>query len=133
MIGKQAVEHDVVKLEIKLYRSRALGDKYIGKVCVSFKELFNLERTLWGRLRTLFSCPKGAGVGKTVKYPVNNGGSHSSGVLKFSYRFGEVVIVNQPSGHGSTSPLVAQLVVLFIRVVIAAALSIDIPFSWVGV
>ncbi|RVW71072.1 Protein SRC2 [Vitis vinifera] len=134
MIGKQAVEHDVVKLEIKLYRSRALGDKYIGKVCVSFKELFNLERTLWGRLRTLFSCPKGAGVGKTVKYSVKkNGGSDSSGVLKFSYRFGEVVIVNQPSGHGSTSPLVAQLVVLFIRVVIAAALSIDIPFSWVGV
>lgn len=134
MIGKQAVEHDVVKLEIKLYRSRPLGDKYIGKVCVSFKELFNLERTLWGRLRTHFSCPKGAGVGKTVKYSVKkNGGSDSSGVLKFSYRFGKVEIVNQPSRQGITSTRVAELVVPLLRVVIAAALSTHIPFAWVVV
>ncbi|RVW26260.1 hypothetical protein CK203_108886 [Vitis vinifera] len=105
MIGKQAVEHDVVKLEIKLYRSRALETNILGSWSWQDSEILGEK----------------------------NGGSDSSGVLKFSYRFGEVVIVNQPSGHGSTSPLVAQLVVLFIRVVIAAALSIDIPFSWVGV
>ena len=64
-IGKQAVEHDGVMLLIELYRSRTFGDQYIGEVRVSFKELFNRERTLWGRLTTLFSCPKGAGVGKT--------------------------------------------------------------------
>ena len=131
-IGKQAVEHDGVMLLIELYRSRTFGDQYIGEVRVSFKELFNRERTLWGRLTTLFSCPKGAGVGKTVKYPVNNGGSHSSGVLKFSYRFRKEVIVNQPSGGGSALGLAASGA-KWVGLIITVATGIDIPFSWEGV
>ncbi|XP_010665442.1 protein SRC2 homolog [Vitis vinifera] len=130
IIGKQAVEHDGVLLVITLYCSRTFGDQCIGEVCVSFKELFNRERTLWGRLRTPFSSPKGVGVGKTVNYPVKNGGSNSGGVLKFSYRFGEVVIVDQTSGRKSTLASVAQWVVLIITVVTGVDLPIDIPFSW---
>ncbi|XP_010662790.1 protein SRC2-like [Vitis vinifera] len=40
-IGNQAVEHQGVVFVIKLYCSRALGDRYIGEVSLSFKDLFD--------------------------------------------------------------------------------------------
>ncbi|RVW71063.1 hypothetical protein CK203_061489 [Vitis vinifera] len=107
-IGKQAVEHDGVMLLIELYRSRTFGDQYIGELS------------------------KGSWSWQDLKYPVNNGGSHSSGVLKFSYRFRKEVIVNQPSGGGSALGLAASGA-KWVGLIITVATGIDIPFSWEGV
>ncbi|RVX01827.1 hypothetical protein CK203_019402 [Vitis vinifera] len=40
-IGNEAIEYQGVMLVIKLYCSRTLGDRYVGEVRVSFKDLFD--------------------------------------------------------------------------------------------
>ncbi|RVW69417.1 hypothetical protein CK203_061786 [Vitis vinifera] len=42
-IGKKAVEYQGIMLVIELYGSRTLGDRYIGEVSVSFKDLFGWQ------------------------------------------------------------------------------------------
>ena len=70
-------------LVIELYGSRTLGDRYIGEESVSFKDLFD------GAVATEGSA--------TVSYPVIKDAADSKGVLKFSYSFGDIVIVKKPS------------------------------------
>ncbi|WKA07325.1 hypothetical protein VitviT2T_025167 [Vitis vinifera] len=85
-IGNQAVEYQGVVFVIKLYCSRTLGDRYIGEVSLSFKDLFD------GAAPT--SQGRSSGI---VSYPVKRGGADSQGVLNFSYSFGDIVMVKKPS------------------------------------
>ncbi|XP_034710627.1 protein SRC2-like [Vitis riparia] len=85
-IGNQGVEHQGVVFVIKLYCSRTLGDRYIGEVSLSFKDLFD------GAAPT--SQGRSSGI---VSYPVKKGGADSQGVLNFSYSFGDIVMVKKPS------------------------------------
>ena len=79
-IGNQAVEYQGVVFVIKLYCSRTLGDRYIGEVSLSFKDLFD------GVVPT--SEGRSSGI---VSYPVKRGAADSQGVLNFSYSFGGIV------------------------------------------
>ncbi|RVX01825.1 hypothetical protein CK203_019400 [Vitis vinifera] len=69
-IGNQAVEYQGVVFVIKLYCSRTLGDRYIGEVSLSFKDLFD------GAAPT--SQGRSSGI---VSYPVKRGGADSQGNL----------------------------------------------------
>ncbi|PSS00079.1 hypothetical protein CEY00_Acc24046 [Actinidia chinensis var. chinensis] len=80
-IGESAVQHYGAMFVIKLYCKRKLGDRYIGEVHTSMKELFDHAYTYGGSA--------------VVNYPVKKGSVHSQGVLKFSYRFGESVSVEK--------------------------------------
>ncbi|XP_059630318.1 protein SRC2-like [Cornus florida] len=80
-IDESAVEHYGVILVIKLYCKRKLGDRYIGEVHTSLKELFDYA-----------SMNGGSAV---VSHPVQKGSADSQGVLKFSYRFGDRLSVDK--------------------------------------
>lgn len=80
-IGESLVEHYSGMLVIKLYCKRKLGDRYIGEVHLSVKELYE------------FAYPLGGSA--VVNYPVQKGCVNSQGVLKFSYRFGERVSIDK--------------------------------------
>ncbi|KAA8538530.1 hypothetical protein F0562_028099 [Nyssa sinensis] len=70
-IGASALQHHGVRLVIKLYCKRKLGDRYIGEVHTSIKELFD------------HAYPYGGSA--LMNYPVHKGSVNSQGVLKFSY------------------------------------------------
>lgn len=76
-ISEAVVQHYNTMLVIKLYCKRKLGDRYIGEVHTSMKELFDYARSLGGSA--------------VVNHPVLKGSVPSQGVLRFSYRFGEKV------------------------------------------
>uniref|UniRef100_A0A5B7BJR8 C2 domain-containing protein n=1 Tax=Davidia involucrata TaxID=16924 RepID=A0A5B7BJR8_DAVIN len=80
-VGETALQHHGVRLVIKLYCKRKLGDRYIGEVHTSIKDLFD------------HAYPYGGSA--LVNYPVQKGSSNSQGVLKFSYRFGESVSIEK--------------------------------------
>ena len=116
-IGKKAVEYQGIMLVIKLYCSRTLGDRYIGEVSVSFKDLFD------GAVAT--------GGSATVSYPVKKGAADSKGVLKFSYSFGDIVIVKKPSVWARGMAVAGTILVKVIaEVAFGGGLDdLDIPFS----
>lgn len=68
-------------LVIKLYCKRKLGDRYIGEVHVSMKELYEYAYS--------------SGGSAVVNYPVQKGCVNSQGMLKFSYRFGDIVSIDK--------------------------------------
>lgn len=79
--GESSVQHHGLMLVIKLYCKRKLGDRYIGEVHMSMKELYD------------YAYPCGGSA--LVSYPVQRGCVTSQGLLKFSYRFGERVSVDK--------------------------------------
>ncbi|CAL5385051.1 unnamed protein product [Camellia sinensis] len=79
-IGESAVKNYGVMVVIKLYCKRKLGDRYIGEVHTSVKELFD-------------SCVYGGSA--VVNFPVMKGSLNSQGVLRIAYRFGEKVNVEK--------------------------------------
>ncbi|KAA8538529.1 hypothetical protein F0562_028100 [Nyssa sinensis] len=80
-VGESALQHHGVRVVIKLYCKRKLGDRYIGEVHTSMKELFDQAYPYGGSLM--------------ATYPVQKGSVNSRGVLKFSYRFGESVSIEK--------------------------------------
>ncbi|KAL3513590.1 hypothetical protein ACH5RR_026307 [Cinchona calisaya] len=80
-INDSMVKHYNTMLVIKLYCKRKLGDRYIGEVHTSMKELFDYAYPLGGSA--------------VVNYPVQKGSVNSQGVLRFSYRFGEKVSIDK--------------------------------------
>ncbi|KAL2241820.1 UNVERIFIED_CONTAM: hypothetical protein Sindi_0300000 [Sesamum indicum] len=68
-------------LVIKLYCKRKLGDRYIGEVHTSMKELFD--------------CARPTGGSAVLTFPVQKGCVNSQGALRFSYRFGEKVMIDK--------------------------------------
>ena len=76
-IREPMVQHHGTMLVIKLYCKRKLGDRYIGEVHSSMKELFDEAYAYGGSM--------------VVNCPVKKGSVNSQGVLKFSYRFGDRV------------------------------------------
>ncbi|XP_059631867.1 protein SRC2 homolog [Cornus florida] len=73
-IDETAVRHDCTALIIKLYCQRWIGDRYIGEVHVSLKELYKRAR-------------KGCSFSNTVEYSVRKGSVFSMGKVRFSYGF----------------------------------------------
>lgn len=80
-ISECVVEHLSSMLVIKLYCKRKLGDRYIGEVHLSMKELYE------------YAIPLGGSA--IVNYPVQKGCVNSQGLLKFSYRFGEKISIEK--------------------------------------
>ncbi|KAK1384424.1 C2 domain-containing protein [Heracleum sosnowskyi] len=74
-ISERVIEQYNSMLVIKLYCKRKLGDRYIGEVHLSMKELYE------------YAYPSGGSA--IVNHPVQKGCVHSQGMLKFSYRFGD--------------------------------------------
>ncbi|XAR62612.1 hypothetical protein NMG60_11017439 [Bertholletia excelsa] len=74
-VGESAVQHHGVMLVIKLYCKRKLGDRYIGEIHTSMKELFEIANACGGSA--------------LMNFPIKKGSLNSQGVLHFSYRFGE--------------------------------------------
>ncbi|KAJ9679558.1 hypothetical protein PVL29_021469 [Vitis rotundifolia] len=106
-IGNQAVEYQGVMLVIKQYCSRTLGDRYVGEVSVSFKDLFDrAEPTSQGRRSS------------TVRCPVKRGAADSQGVLDFSYSFGGIVMLEKPS----RARYLAAAGVIIVKVIVKVAL-----------
>ncbi|XP_027093706.1 protein SRC2-like [Coffea arabica] len=81
-INESMVQHFNTMLVIKLYCKRKLGDRYIGEVHTSMKDLFD------------YAYPVGGSA--VVSYPVQKGSVSSQGVFRFSYRFGEKVFIDKP-------------------------------------
>ncbi|PWA49882.1 C2 calcium-dependent membrane targeting [Artemisia annua] len=75
------VEHHGTMLVIKLYCKRKLGDRYIGEVHRSLKELYD------------YAYPTGGSA--VVCFPVQIGSIESQGKLCFSYRFGDKVSIEK--------------------------------------
>ncbi|KAG8378310.1 hypothetical protein BUALT_Bualt08G0124100 [Buddleja alternifolia] len=80
-ISESMVQNYNAMLVIKLYCSRKLGDRYIGEIHTSMKELFD--------------CSYSNGGSGIMSFPVQKGCANSQGVLKFSYRFGEKVMIDK--------------------------------------
>ncbi|CAI9112168.1 OLC1v1012561C1 [Oldenlandia corymbosa var. corymbosa] len=68
-------------LVIKLYCKRKLGDRYVGEVHASMKDLFDYSKQIGGSA--------------VVTHPVLKGSVPSQGVLRFSYKFGEKVSIDK--------------------------------------
>ncbi|KAI7988045.1 hypothetical protein LOK49_LG13G00384 [Camellia lanceoleosa] len=83
-IGESAVIHHGLMLVIKLYCKRKLGDKYIGEVHTSIKELFDSSIKNGGNCSGEMTCP------------VQKGSDGVQGTLTFSYRFGDRLTVERP-------------------------------------
>ncbi|KAJ9679560.1 hypothetical protein PVL29_021471 [Vitis rotundifolia] len=117
-IGNQAVEYQGVVFVIKLYCRRTLGDRYIGEVSLSFKDLFD------GAAPT--SEGRSSGI---VSYPVKKGAADSQGVLNFSYSFGGIVMVKKPSLFSPRNLAAAGFFILKVASeVLGASIDLDIPF-----
>ncbi|RVW41903.1 Protein SRC2 [Vitis vinifera] len=118
-IGNEAIEYQGVMLVIKLYCSRTLGDRYVGEVRVSFKDLFD------GAAPT--SQGRRCGI---VSYPVMRGAADSQGLLNFSYSFGGIVMVKKPSHVSARYLAVAGIVIVrvVLEVALGTSLSLEIPF-----
>ncbi|KAM7511023.1 hypothetical protein LguiB_009898 [Lonicera macranthoides] len=71
MVGEAGVKHHGATLVIKLYCKGKLGDRYIGEVHLTVKDLYEYA----------YSC---GGIA-VVNYPVQRGCVNSQGFLKFSY------------------------------------------------
>ncbi|KAL8126670.1 hypothetical protein AgCh_013798 [Apium graveolens] len=76
-ISECVVQNYSTMLVIKLYCKRMLGDRYIGELHLSMKELYEYAYS--------------SGGSATVTYPVQKGCVNSQGLLMFSYTFGERV------------------------------------------
>ncbi|XP_071700881.1 protein SRC2-like [Rutidosis leptorrhynchoides] len=81
VVGDSSVEHYGTVLVIKLYCKRKLGDRYIGEVHKSLKDLYE------------YACTTGGSA--VVCYPVLKGSIESQGQLCFSYRFGDKVSIEK--------------------------------------
>ncbi|KAK3012938.1 hypothetical protein RJ639_009572 [Escallonia herrerae] len=80
-IGESTVQHHGTMFVIKLYCKRKLGDRYIGEVHASMKELYDI------------ACACG---GSAIwSFPVQRGSMKSQGALKFSFRFGDKVCIDK--------------------------------------
>ncbi|KAA8538527.1 hypothetical protein F0562_028102 [Nyssa sinensis] len=82
-VGKKTLQNEEVKLVIKLYCERSLGDRYIGEVQTSIKQLYD------------HADPDGGSVIRS--YPVQRDSATSQGELKLSCSFGETVTIQPPS------------------------------------
>ncbi|KAI3496905.1 hypothetical protein L1887_39283 [Cichorium endivia] len=80
-IGESWLQHHGTMLVIKLYCKRKLGDRYIGEVHQSLKQLYDHAYPLGGSA--------------VVCFPVLMGSAESQGQLCFSYRFGEKVSIEK--------------------------------------
>lgn len=80
-ISESMIQHPNDMLVIKLYSKRKLGDRYIGEVHMSMKELYE------------YSYPNGGSA--VMSFPVHKGSVQSQGVLRFSYRFSERVTIDK--------------------------------------
>ncbi|KAI3694910.1 hypothetical protein L1987_77893 [Smallanthus sonchifolius] len=80
-ISEQWLEHHGTMLVVKLYCKRKLGDRYIGEVHQSLKQLYDYASPLGGSA--------------VVWFPVQMGCAESQGHLCFSYRFGEKVAIEK--------------------------------------
>lgn len=74
-VSDSSLENHGARIVIKLYCTRMLGDRYVGEVHMSVRELFN------------YGKPSGGNA--ILTYPVQRGSVKSEGELKFSYKFGE--------------------------------------------
>ncbi|XP_071701229.1 protein SRC2-like [Rutidosis leptorrhynchoides] len=80
-IAESWLQHHGTMLVIKLYCKRKLGDRYIGEVHQSLKQLHD------------YASPMGGSA--VVFFPVLMGSVESQGRLCFSYRFGEKVAIEK--------------------------------------
>ncbi|KAG8378311.1 hypothetical protein BUALT_Bualt08G0124200 [Buddleja alternifolia] len=81
-VSESIVQNYNAMLVIKLYCTRKLGDRYIGEIHTSMKELFDCSYS-------------SGGISGIVSFPVQKGCVDSQGVLNFSYRFGEKVMIDK--------------------------------------
>nr|GEX52724.1 C2 calcium-dependent membrane targeting [Tanacetum cinerariifolium] len=80
-ISEPWLQHHGTMVVIKLYCKRKLGDRYIGEIHQSLKQLFD------------YAYPMGGSA--VVHFPVQIGSAESQGQLCFSYRFGEKVAIEK--------------------------------------
>ncbi|XP_004250568.1 protein SRC2-like [Solanum lycopersicum] len=80
-ISEWMIKYQNDMLVIKLYCKRKLGDRYIGEVHMSMKELYEYSYANGGS--AIMTCP------------VHKGSAQSQGVLRFSYRFSERVMIDK--------------------------------------
>ncbi|PWA66559.1 C2 calcium-dependent membrane targeting [Artemisia annua] len=80
-ISEPWLQHHGTMVVIKLYCKRKLGDRYIGEVHQSLKQLFD------------YAYPMGGSA--VVHFPVQIGSAESQGQLCFSYRFGDKVAIEK--------------------------------------
>ncbi|KAD5317818.1 hypothetical protein R6Q59_033140 [Mikania micrantha] len=80
-IGEPWLQHHGTMLVIKLYCKRKLGDRYVGEVHQSLKQLFDHAYPLGGSA--------------VVCFPVQIGCVESQGQLCFSYKFGDKVDIDK--------------------------------------
>ncbi|CAK9183165.1 unnamed protein product [Ilex paraguariensis] len=81
MIGELAVQNEGIEVVITLYCKRTLGDRYIGEVRTSIKQLYEQHPNVNG------------GGANILTRQVQSSSGISQGELKFSFGFGETVII----------------------------------------
>ncbi|KAL3641777.1 hypothetical protein CASFOL_012592 [Castilleja foliolosa] len=80
-ISESMIENYNTMLVVKLYCKRKLGDRYVGEVHTPMKELFD--------------CSRASGGTAVLTFPVQKGCVNSQGGLRFSYKFGEKVMIDK--------------------------------------
>ncbi|KAL1561282.1 protein SRC2-like [Salvia divinorum] len=80
-VSEAMVENFNTMLVVKLYCKRKLGDRYVGEIHTPLKELFDFAR--------------GGGGSAVVCFPVQKGCVNSQGMLRFSYMFGEKMMIDK--------------------------------------
>ncbi|KAL2538710.1 protein SRC2-like [Forsythia ovata] len=112
-IGESGVIHYGLQLVIKFYCKRKLGDRYIGEIHTSIKELFDYANSRGGSA--------------ILSLPIKKGSTETGGVLNFSYKFG-VPIWEEKPGFWKKVMLSGASILLW--VVGQATLGVDVPVSF---
>lgn len=83
-VSESMVENFNTMLVVKLYCKRKLGDRYIGEIHTPIKELFDFAKAAAAGSRSAVVC-----------FPVQRGCVNSQGMLRFSYKFGDKIMIDK--------------------------------------
>ncbi|KAL2513204.1 soybean protein regulated by cold-2 [Abeliophyllum distichum] len=114
-IEESSIIHYGLQLVIKLYCQSKLGDRYIGEIHTSIKDLFDYAYRRGGSAN--------------LSLPMKKGDAETGAILKFSFRFGERIQKKKP---GFWRRVLLPGACTLLRVAGLATLGVDVPVSFSG-
>ncbi|KAL2538585.1 protein SRC2-like [Forsythia ovata] len=112
-IVESGIIHYGLQLVIKLYCKSKLGDRYIGEIHTSIKDLFDYAYTRGGSAN--------------LSLPMKKSHAETGAILKFSYRFGERI---QEKKQGFWRKVLLPGAFILLRVAGIVTLGVDVPVSF---
>ncbi|XP_022876726.1 protein SRC2-like [Olea europaea var. sylvestris] len=110
-IDESGIAQYGLQLVIKLYCKRTLGDRFVGKIYKSMKELFDDAQS--------------SGGSAVLSLPIKKGSEETGGRLTFSYKFGEIIQEKKP---GFFKRILLPGACILFSVVTLATVGVGVPY-----